>query len=133
MTEEEKALSGILFSPGDPGLAAMKLKAHNLNIAYNAVQEDETEKRDYILNNLLGSIGENCRIQGPVYFHYGKHTTMGDHFFANFNFTVQDDAFVTIGDHCNFGPGVTIVTPIHPMLAQERNSNKPDILGDNII
>ena len=38
----------------------------------------------------------------------------------NFNFTVQDDALVTIGDHCNFGPNVTIVTPMHPMLPDER-------------
>ena len=33
---------------------------------------------------------------------------------------MQDDAHVTIGDRCNFGPNVTIVTPIHPMLARER-------------
>ena len=30
----------------------------------------------------------------------------------NFNFTVQDDARVTIGDDCSFGPNVTIVTPM---------------------
>lgn len=38
----------------------------------------------------------------------------------NFSFTVQDDARVTIGDHCNFGPNVTIVTPMHPMPGSER-------------
>ncbi len=27
---------------------------------------------------------------------------------------------MTIGDHCNFGPNVTIVTPMHPMLPDER-------------
>jgi len=27
---------------------------------------------------------------------------------------------VKIGDHCNFGPNVTIVTPLHPMQADER-------------
>ena len=42
----------------------------------------------------------------------------------NFNFTVQDDAPVTIGDHCNFGPNVTIVTPLHPMLGKERRGLK---------
>ena len=34
---------------------------------------------------------------------------------------MQDDAEVTIGDDCNFGPNATIVTPIHPLLANERN------------
>ena len=27
-----------------------------------------------------------------------------------------------IGDNCNFGPNVTIVTPIHPMVASERRA-----------
>lgn len=36
--------------------------------------------------------------------------------------TIQDDAEVVIGDNCNFGPNVTIVTPIHPMVAAERNA-----------
>ena len=29
---------------------------------------------------------------------------------------------ITIGDNCNFGPNVTIVTPVHPMLPDERNA-----------
>ena len=35
---------------------------------------------------------------------------------------MQDDAKVTIGDDCNFGPNVTIVTPIHPLLPNERRA-----------
>ena len=42
----------------------------------------------------------------------------------NVNFTVQDDAQVTIGDDCNFGPNITIVTPLHPMLPEERRGLK---------
>ena len=69
---------------------------------------------------MLGQIGEGTFLQGPIYFHYGTHTKIGAHVFINFNFTVQDDAPVEIGDHCDFGPGVTIVTPGHPMRASER-------------
>ena len=120
MTEEEKIFAGKLFFPGDPALKAKKLKAHNLNIDFNRLHEDETEERSRILHELLGRLGENSFIQGPVTFHYGCHTEIGDCTFINFNFTVQDDAKVTIGNHCDFGPNVTIVTPIHPMLADER-------------
>ena len=35
---------------------------------------------------------------------------------------MQDDGEVTIGDHCDFGPNVTIVTPVHPMIASERKA-----------
>jgi len=121
MREEEKIMAGILFCPGDPELRAMKLRTHNLNLDYNKTYEDETEKRKEIIKNIVGEIGENGFMQGPIYFHYGKHTKIGKNFFANFNLTVQDDACVTIGDNCNFGPNVTIVTPVHPMLPDERN------------
>ncbi|MEF2574659.1 MAG: sugar O-acetyltransferase [Eisenbergiella sp.] len=120
MKEEEKIKAGILFCPGDPELKAIKRKTHNLNIDYNQTYEDETEKRTAILYEIIGEMGENGFIQGPVTFHYGKHTRIGKNFFGNFHLTIQDDAEVVIGDNCNFGPNVTIVTPIHPMLASER-------------
>ena len=120
MREEEKIFAGQLFKPGHPDLRAIKLRTHNLNNDYNATYEDETEKRAAILAQMLGGMGEGSFIQGPIHFHYGVHTTIGKRFFGNFNLTVQDDAKVTIGDDCNFGPNVTIVTPIHPMLPNER-------------
>lgn len=122
MTEEEKIKAGVLFCPGEPALKAIKLKAHKLNQDYNRLYEDETEKREAILDELLGGRGKNCFFQGPVTFHYGKHTFFGNNVFVNFNFTVQDDAEVHIGDNCNFGPNVTIVTPMHPMLPDERKA-----------
>ena len=73
---------------------------------------------------MLEYIGEETIILGPIHFHYGCHTRIGSHCFVNFNFTVQDDARVTIGDYCAFGPNVTIVTPLHPMLASERREIK---------
>ena len=48
--------------------------------------------------------------------------TYSSYTFTDFNLTVQDDARVTIGDCCNFGPNTTIVTPLHPMIAEERNA-----------
>lgn len=145
MTEEEKKIAaGILFCPGDPELRAIKLRTHNLNVEYNQTFEDETEKRQKIMHEIVGEIGEGGFMQGPIYFHYGTHTKIGKRFFGNFNLTVQDDAEVTIGDNCNFGPNVTIVTPIHPMIASERNAMldkdgnvkrfcyaKPVHIGDN--
>ena len=120
--EEKKIMAGILFCPGDPELRALKLKAHNLNQDYNRLYEDQTGQRQAILEDLLGSIGEGTFLQGPITFHYGCHTRIGERVFINFNFTVQDDSLVTIGDDCSFGPNVTIVTPIHPMLPDERKA-----------
>ena len=120
MTEEEKIFAGQLFCPGHPELKALKLRSHNLCALYNRLFEDEEEAREALLKKIVGSLGEGARMQGPIFFHYGSHTSIGKAFFANYNLTVQDDGRVTIGDHCNFGPNVTIVTPMHPMLPDER-------------
>ena len=129
MTEEEKIFAGQLYCPTKPELKALKRKAHKLNLDYNRLYEDETEERSRIIRELLGAVGEHTFFQGPITFHYGSHTKVGSHVFVNFNFTVQDDAEVTIGDHCDIGPNVTIVTPCHPMLPDERAA-MPDEQGN---
>ena len=120
--EERRIFAGQLFQPGDPELKALKRKAHKLNQDYNRLYEDETEARNAILRELMGTLEEGVFLQGPITFHYGIHTRIGKGTFINFNFTVQDDACVTIGDDCSFGPNVTIVTPVHPMLPDERKT-----------
>lgn len=120
MNEEEKIFRGQLFCPGDPQLRAMKLRSHKLSKEYSESTEDEVEKRQEIIERMLGAFGPGSFMQGPVFFHYGKHTTIGKGCFFNYNLTIQDDARVEIGDDCNFGPNATIVTPVHPMLPEER-------------
>ena len=120
MTEEERIFSGELYSSEEPELIEKKRKAHRLSQEFNALFETDESERQAILEDLLCRIGEGTRMLGPIRFHYGCHTTIGKACFMNFNFTVQDDGKVSIGDHCNFGPNVTIVTPMHPMLAEER-------------
>lgn len=120
MTEEERIFAGLLFCPGNAELKRIKLKTHNLCTEYNGTYENETEKRNQIISEIFSEIGEGSFLQGPIYIHYGRHTRIGKHFFGNFHLTIQDDAPVTIGDDCNFGPNVSIVTPVHPMLPDER-------------
>ena len=124
--EEEKLLSGKLFCPVDPELVAVKKTAHRLSAEYSRLFEEEEERRLQILQQLLGAVGENVRIQGPIFFNYGVHTTIGHRFFANYNLTVLDDAPVTIGDCVQLGPNVTIATPLHPLDPAERREYEHD-------
>ncbi|MDY3279945.1 MAG: sugar O-acetyltransferase [Eubacteriales bacterium] len=119
--EEQRIFDGKLFAPGHPDLRAIKLRSHKLSLAYSQLPEDETAQRNALLVQILGGpVPEGCFIQGPVFFHYGVHTRIGKRFFGNYNLTIQDDALVTIGDDNNYGPNVTIVTPVHPLLPDER-------------
>lgn len=144
MTEEERIFSGKLYASEVPELKVKKAKSHRLSQEFNNLFEEDEEARQAILKDLLASIGSGTRMLGPIRFHYGCHTTIGEGCFVNFNFTVQDDAKVTIGNHCNFGPNVTIVTPMHPMLPDERRGlvcedgverhlcyAKPVVIGDD--
>ena len=122
MTEHEKMLAGKIYDPFTEGMPEERSKAHQLCKLYNDTVETDVERRNEILDALLPNRGRDVYLQGPIYFDFGVNTEIGDNSFANFNFTVQDDAEVTIGDHCNFGPNVTIVTPVHPMLPGERKA-----------
>lgn len=144
MREEERIFSGQLFASEAPELVEKKEKAHRLSQDYNQLYEGDTRERQRILQELLSEIGEGTSLLGPIRFHYGCHTSIGHDCFMNFNFTVQDDARVTIGSHCCFGPNVTLVTPLHPMLPEERRGivckdgeerflcyAKPIVIGDD--
>lgn len=120
MREEERIFAGKLFTPGDPELRAIKLRSHNLSQQYSALREDQREERQEIILEIMDEFGEGSFLQGPIFFHYGKHTKIGKRCFFNYNTTIQDDARVEIGDDNNFGPNFTIVTPCHPMVAEER-------------
>lgn len=121
MTEYEKMCIGKIYDPNDAYLIELKFKAHRLNIEYNRTLDEESEKREKILDELLPNRKEGTYLQGPVYFDYGINTSVGKNFYANFNFTCDDCAKVTIGDNVFLGPNVSILTPMHPFLPEERN------------
>lgn len=68
MREEERIMKGVLFSPSDPELKAIKRQAHNLSQRYSQTFEEQTEERNQILQQLLGEVGEGGFMQGPIFF-----------------------------------------------------------------
>lgn len=113
---------GRMFFPNEEWRVERKRRTHMLNQQYNTLTEYQPEERKAILREILGELNENVVFQGPITFHYGIHTKVGKNTFVNFNFTCQDDGEVVIGENCDFGPNVTITTPIHPMLRDERRA-----------
>ena len=137
MTEKEKMLSRQPYSAEDMRLLAELNATKDVIHRYNALIPSATGERLAILKGLLGHIGDDeiC-INQPFYCDYGKQISVGRHFFANFNFTVLDEASVTIGDNCFIGPNVSIYTACHSTDPVERNSRKewaePVRIGDNV-
>ena len=129
--ELNKMLSGKIYDSSDETLLNLRIKAHSLCKKYNELDEND-QNRQIILKELLNNEYENLFLNGPILFDYGRFTTFGKNCYANFNFTVLDCAPVTIGDNVLFGPNVTLVTPMHPFLPNERAiyKNEKGILTD---
>ena len=127
MTEKEKMLAGMLYDPSDPELSALLVKARKLARRYNQIDEDEPEKQAALLKELLCNTPNLPSLQAPIYFDYGCNTSFGRFCVANFNFTCLDVCPVHIGDNVMIGPNVTLATPMHPLLPEERNvRQRPD-------
>jgi len=66
---------------------------------------------------------------------YGTNIELGERVFFNFNCVVLDVCRVRIGDYTLFGPGVQILTPLHPMKAEPRRREeygKPIEIGADV-
>lgn len=121
MSEKEKMLAGMLYDASDPELVELLVKARKLARRYNMTDEDEVDKKEAILRELLPNSENLPGMQAPVWFDYGCNTTFGKFCATNFNFTCLDVCPVHIGDNVLIGPNVTIATPMHPLVAEERN------------
>lgn len=137
MTEKDKMLSGELYSAVDTELLRELNEVKEIIHDYNSLRPSECEKRLEILKTLLGHIGDDkIIINQPFYCDYGKQISVGKRFFANFSFTILDEAKVTIGDDCFVGPNVSIYTACHSTDPIERNSRKewalPVSIGNNV-
>lgn len=135
-TEKEKMLAGEPYRAGDPELCAERSKAQRLMRDYNATIVDDADIRKPILNDLLGSIGENVAIRAPVYFDYGYNVHIGKDVFMNFGCVFLDVCSIEIGDACQIGPGVQFYAADHPRDPKERASGvefgRPIKMGRNV-
>lgn len=137
MTEKEKMLAGEVYCAIDPQLLKELAEAREVIHDYNLLRPSENKKKLELLKGLLGHIGDDkVIINQPFRCDYGKQISIGKRFFANFNFTILDEAPVTIGDDCFVGPNVSIYTACHSTDPVERNTRqewaKPVTIGNNV-
>lgn len=132
-SEKEKMIAGNMYRPSDEQLISERQAAHVKAQAFNRVETDQ--EREKIIKELLGSTGEEIRVEPTFRVDYGYNIHVGENFYANFNCVFLDVCPITIGANAMLGPGVSIVTPEHPLEAEARNSGyefgKPVTIGKN--
>ncbi|RVU71138.1 MULTISPECIES: sugar O-acetyltransferase [Lactobacillus] len=114
-------LAGKAYRPGTAELQKISRLAHRLCRDYNMLADTDKEERNAIIDRLFPDHGKGVYLQGPIQVDYGQFTHLGKEFYANFNLTILDTCPVTIGNNVMFGPNVTIATPLHPLLPEQRN------------
>lgn len=112
--------AGELYNPLDPELIAARERARDLCQALNETRESQQTERRRILRDLFGAGGDTVWMQPPFSCDYGSNIHLGTRVFFNFNCAVLDVCEVRIGDYTLFGPGVQILTPLHPLNAALR-------------
>lgn len=136
MTEKEKMLNGELYNASDKQLVLERKQARKLTRLFNSTDEEQNEKRENILKDLLGFCGNNIYIEPYFKCDYGKNIYVGENFYANFDCIILDVCKVSIGDNCLLGPRVCIYTATHPIDTEKRISmleyGKPVNIGNNV-
>lgn len=137
MTEKEKAAAGLLYDANyNAGMLAERQAAAELCYDYNLLRPSQIEEKERILSRLLGHKGDNCVIVQPLHVDNGFNIEVGNNFFANYNFTVLDEAKVIIGDNVFIAPNVGIYCAGHPFDVELRNKGLeyalPVTIGDNV-
>jgi maltose O-acetyltransferase len=129
-------VSGAIYDAAHPTLIEKLVATREKIYEFNQLRPSQIQEQRAMLRELLGTCGEEILINQPFRCDYGCNIHVGERFFANFNFTVLDEAPVTIGNDAFIGPNVSIYTACHSTNVEERNSRrewaKPVKIGNNV-
>ncbi|MFI1421670.1 sugar O-acetyltransferase [Streptomyces sp. NPDC020731] len=135
-TNLERMLAGDLYIADDPEIARRQQRAMRLAARYQAAYPENPAEARPILTELLASVGEDVDVRPPLYVDYGSNISIGARTFVNYNLTALDVARITIGEDCQIGPNVQLLTPTHPVEPGPRRDKLeaalPITIGDNV-
>jgi maltose O-acetyltransferase len=120
MTEKEKMLAGLAYLPRDPELMEMHHRARKFMREFNSLDSKSFSKKQKIMKEYLGTVGENVWIEAPFYCDYGENIHIGEGSFVNMNCVFLDVNPILIGKNTLIAPSVQIYTAYHPKFSKDR-------------
>lgn len=119
----------------DQDIVQQRATAEEACFKLNNTSPLEKEKRQLILESLIGKLGKEVTILSPFMVDYGCNCFIGEYSYINHNAYLMDGASITIGSHCFIGPNCGMYTAVHPIRYQDRNKGLekalPITIGDN--
>lgn len=136
MSEKEKMLKGEPYFSFGEELAGERLRAKEQVFEYNNSRPADVARREEILREMFGFIGEKFYIEPPFRCDYGYNIHWGEGSYANYNLVILDCNRVTIGRQVLIGPNVSIYTAGHPVdpviRSQDIEFAHPVTIGDRV-
>ena len=135
-SNRERMLAGDWYVADDPDNARIAAHARReLGRYERAFAEGEPDAQAH-LRAAIPHLGAGAILLPPVRVDYGENIIVGEGSFANYGLTALDVATITIGAHCQIGPNVQLLTPVHPLEPTPRRagleSADPIVIGDNV-
>lgn len=126
--EWNKMVSGKLYNSSSKDIFWQHAKGLARCQRFNKISILRVRAKQRALERLIPSAkGKNLGVFAPLYCEYGVNIIVGNECFINYNCTLLDISPITLGNSVWIGANVNIVTPEHPLIAEERiNQNYPD-------
>lgn len=119
--EWDKMITGRLYNSSDKIIVRQHKKGMCRCDRFNKVSLRRAKTKQRALERLIPSAnGKNLEVFAPFYCEYGVNIQVGKGCFVNYHGTFLDVAPITLGDGVWSGANVTLATPNHPFLAEER-------------
>jgi maltose O-acetyltransferase len=135
-TNRERMLAGDLYIADDPELGERMRRGTRLAAEFAELWPRDREAARAVLVELLGGLGAETVVRAPIYVDYGEHLTIGARTFVNYGLVALDVAPIAIGDDCQLGPNVQLLTAYHPTEPEPRRAKleaaAPITIGDNV-
>lgn len=143
-TNKEKMIAGEFYNPIDKRLLFDRTRARCLADRFNKTHAWNILRRTHLIKKLFPNGGKGAFFEPSIRVEYGYNVTFRKNFYMNFDCQLLDVAPIKIGDNVMFGPRVTVATPCHPFVADERIAHKyedgfhdweyakPVDIGDNV-
>ena len=132
----QRMLDGKWYRMTDPRMEEMALAGNTLVAKYSEEYAKDANSVRPILEELLAEVGAEVHIRPPIFVDFGKHIFVGDRTFINSCLTALDIVPIRIGNDCQIGPNVQLITALHPLEAEPRRNKweaaKEITIGNNV-
>lgn len=128
ISDWDRMVAGKLYNSASADIAKQHAQGFARCERFNKISVRRPKAKQRALEALIPSAkGKNLGVFAPFYCEYGVNIHVGEECFCNYHCTFLDIAPITLGNSVWIGANVTLATPNHPFLADERlNADYPD-------